>query len=104
MLTTLHPFAGIVAIVLLLLFWPLAQRLRHDKLSPLAAYLLFTSMFALVGAAVFMLALWIGMALLPPGAMDGPTAATITGIIAIASAFAAANWIVRRPQTRRKPR
>ena len=101
---TFNPLVWIAVIVLLALFWPIAQMIRHDKLKPLAAYLLFTSVFALIGGAVFLLTLWAGVAILPADAMAGPIAAAVTVLVAILPALAAAAWIVRRPQIRRMPR
>ena len=104
MAVSLNPLVWIAPIVLLVLFWPLVQRLRHKDLAPLAAYLLFASVFALVGAAVFMLAVSIGMAVLPEGAMRTMAAPLIVLLIATIPAFFAAWLVVRRPQSRRMPR
>lgn len=94
----------IIAILVLALSWPVAQSLRHDKLRPLAAYLLFTSVFVLVAAAIFLLAVRLGAALLGVEAMEGPAAAFIVLLLSLVPGFAAARWIVRRPQERRMPR
>ena len=104
MAATLNPLVWIAPIVLLVLFWPISQQLRHEKLQPIAAYLLFTSVFALVGAVVFMLALWAGATLLPQGAMAGRLAAGVTVLLAVLPALGATVWIVRKPQKRRMPR
>jgi hypothetical protein len=99
-----NPLIWIAAIVLLVLFWPRAQRLRRRELAPLAAYLLFSSVFALVGAAVFMPAVRIGIAVLPEGAMRTTAAPPIVLLVATVPAFLAARLVVRRPQIRRMPR
>lgn len=104
MTMSFSPFVWIAVIVLLAIFWPLAQSLRHENLKPLAAYLLFTSVFALVSALIFSLAVWIGRALLPEAMMLAPMAASVTLLVSIVPAFSAAFWIVRRPQVRRMPR
>lgn len=104
MAVPLNPLVWIAAIFLLVAFWPLSQRLRHERLRPLAAYLLFTSVFALVGAAAFMLAVWIAQALLPEGAMRAPLAAPVVLVVAVVPALVAAIRVVRRPQDRRMPR
>lgn len=104
MTAVLQSVAVIAALLILVVFWPLAQRLRHDRLSAIAAYLLFTSVFALVGAGVFMLLFGLGVVLLPQGAMDGPLAASVTVLLVLLPALAAAVRIVRRPQIRRMPR
>lgn len=104
MAVSLNPLAWIIAIVLLVLFWPLVQRFRHKDLKPLAAYLLFASVFALVGSAAFMLIVWIGQALLPEGTMFVSIALPVVFLIAVVPALVAAFLIVRRPQIRRMPR
>lgn len=97
-------FAWIAAIVVLVLCWPIAQALRHERLKPLAAYLLFTSVFALVGAGVFLVLVLAGSALLPAGVMASRVTTALVLLLALLPAFAAARWIVRRPQSRRMPR
>ncbi len=104
MIATLNPLVWIAPIVLLVLFWPLAQRFRHDKLNPIAAYLLFTSVFALVGSGAFTVAVWIGVRFLSAGTMKGPLAAAVAILIAVLPAFAAAVWTIIRPQKQRMPR
>lgn len=104
MAATLNPLVWIAPIVLLVLFWPISQQIKHDRLKPVAAYLLFTSVFALVGGVAFMLALWAGATLLPQGTMAGPLAAGVTVLVAVLPALGAAVWIVRKPQKRRMPR
>lgn len=99
-----NPLILVAAIILLGLFWPLAQRLRHKDLKPLAAYLLFTSVFVLVGSAVFVLIFWINLAVLPEGALRSPVAMTFVLLIAAVPAFVAGFLVVRRPQIRRMPR
>ena len=104
MYETLVPILWIAGLLILALFWPLASRVRHQRLKPLAAYLLFTSVFALVSAAAFVLLLGAGLAFLPEQTMEGPWAAGIVGLLAALPAFAAAVLVVRRPQIRRMPR
>jgi type VI protein secretion system component VasK len=99
-----EPLAWIVALVLLALCWPLAQWLRHEKLHPLAAWLLFTSILVLVSAAVFLILLWGARLLLSPAALAGPGAAAAIVVLSLLPGLAAARWIVRRPQQRRMPR
>lgn len=104
MAANLHPVVWIGVILVIVGFWPLAQRLRHEKLRPVAAYLLFTSTFALVGGAVFMLLVLAAGALLSRGTMSGMPAAAIVAVLAFGAGLAAARRIVRNPQIRRMPR
>lgn len=94
----------IIVLITLVTCWPIAQSLRHEKLHPLAAYLLFVSVLALVSAPVFWILLFIGTALLGADGLEGAVPAAIIVIISLVPGFAAARWIVRRPQVRRMPK
>jgi hypothetical protein len=96
--------AWIVSVAVLVGCWPLAQTLRHDKLQPLAAYLLFTSVLALVAAPVFWIALRLAAAWLGRAALEGAVPALAITALALLPGFFAARWIVRRPQWRRMPK
>lgn len=93
-----------IALVVLAACWPLAQRFRHEKLRPLAAYLLFVSVLALVSSAVFWLVLAIGGALVGADRLDGMAAAAIVILVSLVPGFGAARRIVGRPQVRRMPK
>ncbi|WP_020683205.1 hypothetical protein [Marinobacterium rhizophilum] len=99
-----QPIAGILALLLLALCWPIAQALRHERLRPLAAYLLFVSVLALTVALSFRLLLWVAVLLLPPDRLESVGAAIVLGILSLMLGLAAACWVVRRPQRRRMPR
>lgn len=98
-----QPLAWIIVLVVLVASWPIAQSLRHEKLHPLAAYLLFISVLVLVAASVFWLLVWVTFALLGPTALEGIGPAVAVTLVSLVPGFAAGWWIVRRPQWRRMP-
>lgn len=97
-------WAWVIAFVALVACWPLAQVFRHEKLRPLAAYLLFVSVLALVSAAVFWLVLLVAGALVGAGRLEGSGPAAIVILVSLVPGLAAARWVVRRPQVRRMPK
>ena len=99
-----QPVIWVIALLALAACWPIAQTFRHEKLHPLAAYLLFTSLFALVSAAVFQVLIRIGIAVLPPGALEEPGLAIAIVLLSLAPGFAAGRWIVRRPPWQQMPK
>jgi hypothetical protein len=99
-----EPIAGVLALLLLVTCWPLAQALRHERLRPLAAYLLFVSVLALTAALSFRLLLWGAVLLLPPDRLESIGVAIVLGILSLLTGLAAAWRVVRRPQQRRMPR
>lgn len=99
-----QPVGWIIILVVLVACWPIAQSLRHEKLQPLAAYLLFTSVLILVAAAVFWVLIWGGRALIGASALEGAGPAVAITLLSLVPGFLAARWIVRRPQWRRMPK
>ncbi|SDC03625.1 hypothetical protein [Ruegeria marina] len=99
-----QPTAWFIAILALAACWPIAQALRHEKLHPLAAYLLFTSLLVLVSAAAFWILIRVASTVFAPGALDRTGFAVAIILLSLAPGFAAARWIVRRPQWRRMPK
>ena len=99
-----QPVIWLIALLALVACWPIAQAFRHDRLHPLAAWLLFTSVFALVSAAAFRVLIGIGSAVLTYGALENPALAAIIVLASLAPGFAAGRWIVRRPQWRKMPK
>jgi len=93
-----------IVLITLAACWPIAQSLRHEKLHPLAAYLLFVSVMALVSAPVFWVLLLIGNTLVGPANLEGVAPAVIIVLVSLVPGFVAAQWIVRRPQVRRMPK
>lgn len=102
--TTTHPVVWIVAPLVLAACWPLAQSLRHERLRPVAAYLLFTSVFALVSGLAFAVLLPLAGALLGVEALEGAGAAIVILALSVLPGLAAARWMVSLPQRRRMPK
>lgn len=94
----------VIALVLLVACWPVAQRLRHDKLHPVAAYLLFTSMLLLVSTTVFWVAIWVASLIFAPNTLESAVLAILIVVLSLAPGFVAGRWIVRQPQVRRMPK
>lgn len=84
--------------------WPAAQMVRHPDHRPLAAYLVFVSVFALSAAALFTAIIAVARAAGLLEAMSGGGAAALILIVILIPAFFAARWVVRRPPMRRRPR
>ena len=103
MTIAVEPLVWIIAVVLLIGCWPLAQRLRHEKLRPLAAYLIFVSVLALVSGGVFWALAWI-FTLSGPQSALGNVAAFILLLIALLAGFFAGWWVIRFPQNRQMPK
>ncbi len=97
----LEPVAWLVGALLIVGCWPLAQGMKHPDQSPLAAFLLFASLLALAGAAVFRGLVWL-VAL--AGFDAGPVTGTAIMLAALLAGTLAGRWIVRRPPRRRMPR
>lgn len=101
---TSQPVAWIIVVLVLVLCWPIAQSLRHEKLHPVAAYLLFISVLGLVAAPVFWALIAGASAMFGPAALEGAGAAVAIIVLSLVPGLAAARWIVRRPQWRRMPK
>lgn len=94
----------LIVVITFVAGWPIAQSHRHEKLHPLAAYLLFISVLALVSSPVFWILILIGSALFGPASLEGAGPAVVIVLIALVPGLAAGRWIVRRPQVRRMPK
>lgn len=97
------PLVWLIAIAVIAACWPLAQSFRHEKLRPLAAFLLFASMMALIGGLIFFGLVWL-LAAASPGTQLGTITTLAILLVAIVCGFFAGRWIVSRPQSRRMPR
>lgn len=103
MTVAFEPVAWLIAAALLVACWPLAQRLRHEKLRPVAAYLLFVSVLGLVAGGVFWALAWL-FTLWGPDAALGNVAAAVIMLLSLGAGFVAGRWIIRYPQTHRMPK
>ncbi len=95
-----YPIAALVWILLLLLAIPYVRRQRHPSTKPLAAYLVFVSVFSLCAGALFYAATSAvtALALAEEVATVGGAAAFLSFVFV--PAFLVARWQVRRPPTR----
>ncbi|SIO47442.1 hypothetical protein SAMN05444722_2412 [Rhodovulum sp. ES.010] len=98
------PILLIAAVVLLAACWPFAQRWRHPDQRPLAAYLIFASVLALVSAPPFWLISVLAQLLLPGGVPTAGLTAVAVALVSLGAGVLAACRVVRRPPRRRMPR
>ncbi len=95
--------AWLLVIGLLVACWLMSQAWRHPELSRVAAFLLFSSVGALVQVAVFTALAWL-LTLFTPDRGAGTGATVVMILVAALSGAFAGRWIVRRPQRRQSPR
>lgn len=99
-----QPGIWLAALIVLALAWPISQRFRHERLRPLAAYLLFTSVLTLVSGLLFMMFVWAGRIFLTSSVFEEPAAGVVITVLSILSGAAAGWFAVRFPQERRFPK
>jgi hypothetical protein len=88
---------ALIAVAILLLSLPYAVRARHPSTKPLAAYLIFTTVFVVVGFVLFVTFVYIGTALdilvHEPNVLPGIVLAVLVAV----PAFFVARWQIRKP-------
>ena len=89
--------AGAAALGLLAAFWPVAQAAKHPETRPLAAWLIFATVFALAAGAVFVAIVAALGALGRPEALSGGWEAVAAILAMLLPPFLAARWAVRLP-------
>lgn len=99
-----QPAVWFLAVLALAACWPAAQAQRHAEMKPLAAWLLFTSMLAIVGGLSFSALALIAAALFGGDALGSGGPAFVILLLALAPGVMAGRAAVRRPQRRRMPR
>jgi hypothetical protein len=72
-------------------------RARNPRIRPLAAYLIFVTIFTLASFAVFAAILFLLEALGQLGALDNPLAAAVSLVLMFIPAFLVARWQIRKP-------
>ena len=95
--------AWLLVIALLVACWFMSQAWRHEKLSRLAAFLLFSSVLALVLVVVFTALAWL-LTLFGSSGSIGSGATVVILVVAALAGILAGRRIVRRPQWRQSPR
>jgi len=89
--------------VLLIAAIPYVGRIRNPEQKPLAAYLIFVSVFLIVAAALFRLLVWLAGSLGLESALDDPGPALLFIALVFLPAIAVAAWQARKPPWRRGP-
>jgi len=82
---------------------PYVRKIRHPEQKPLAAYLIFVSVFLVVAAVLFRLLLWLATRLALEAALDDPGPALLFIALVFLPAVAAAAWQARKPPWRSGP-
>jgi hypothetical protein len=82
---------------------PYVQRIRHPQQKPLAAYLIFVSVFLVIASVLFRLFLWLAAGTGLEGALDDTGPALLFIALVFLPAVAVAAWQARKPPWRRGP-
>ncbi|AHF00176.1 hypothetical protein [Thioalkalivibrio paradoxus] len=82
---------------------PLVRRIRHPDQRPLAAYLIFVSLFTLVAGILFALLSWLAVYLGLSQALERVVPAIVFLLLVFAPAYLVAAWQARKPRWRRPP-
>jgi len=82
---------------------PYVRKIRHPQQKPLAAYLIFVSVFLVVASVLFRLLLWLAARLDLEGALHDPGPALLFIALVFLPAVAVASWQARKPPWRRGP-
>lgn len=92
-----------ISLVILAAVWPYVARIRHPEQKPLAAYLIFLTLFVTVTVVLFgMLTMFAGELGLAR-ALENPVAAFVLLALVFLPALALATWQARKPPWRRGP-
>jgi prolipoprotein diacylglyceryltransferase len=86
-----------VWLILLALAFPYVRRARHPQSKTLAAFLLFVTLFSVVGATLFYVLTGVAVALGRAEALNNPLWALLLVAMTFIPAFLAARWIIKRP-------
>jgi drug/metabolite transporter (DMT)-like permease len=87
----------IVWLILLVLAYPYVHRARHPATKPMAAYLLFVSLFSAVGGGIFLVLFWFILATGAATHLGDPLWSVLFVAIVILPAFFTARWQLKRP-------
>ncbi len=93
----------VIALLLLLMAYPYVMKIRHPKQKPLAAYLIFVSIFVISVIVMFtllvQLAEWFGLAAL----LSKTVPAVAFLVLVFVPAVLVASWWTRKPPRRQGP-
>jgi len=92
-----------IGAVLLAAAVPYVARIRHSRQKFLAAYLIFVTVFAIVGGALFALLSWGASALGLGASLERPFPALLFFALIFVPAIVVGSWQARKPPWRRGP-
>jgi hypothetical protein len=86
-----------IGLILLALAFPYVRRTRHPKVAPLAAFLLFATLFSVVSGTLYFALLWFVLKMGWAPRLANPLGALAFLSLVFAPAFLFARWMIRRP-------
>ncbi|MDT8405306.1 hypothetical protein [Sulfuriflexus sp.] len=89
--------AGLIVLVTAI---PYVARIRHPQQKPLAAYLIFVSVFIMATMLLFNLLAWLAISLELGNALGKPGPSLVFLALVLLPAIALATWLARKPPWR----
>ncbi len=93
----------IIGVLILAAAVPYIARIRHPEQKPLAAYLIFVTVFILVAVLLFNLLGWLVTQLELGQTLDKPGPAVLFLVLIFLPAIILAGWLARKPPWRQGP-
>jgi hypothetical protein len=90
----------VIAVVILVAAIPYVSRIRHPAQKPLAAYLIFLTVFLISGIVSFVVLIWLAGNLGMTDALNRLGPALIFLVLVFVPAIALATWQARKPPVR----
>ena len=97
-----YGWSALVSLIVLIVAWPYAQRVRHPAMSPLAAYIIFAATFAAMSTVLFGMVTSLLESTGSPATLRHPIGALGLLGLTLAPGFLLASWLIQR-QPRRAP-
>lgn len=88
-------------LILLALAFPYVRRTKHPKVRPLAAFLLFATLFSVVSGTLFFALSSIVLSMGWGAALATPLGALAFLVLVFAPGFLFARWLIKRPPLER---
>jgi hypothetical protein len=95
--TSLLAGAAILAVAI-----PYVMRIRHPEQKPLAAYLIFVSVFVMAAVVLYNLLAWVALKLGLEAALGNTGPALLFLVLVFLPAIALASWQARKPPWRQR--
>lgn len=92
-----------VGVVILAAAFPYVIRIRHTEQKPVAAYLIFVSVFVVTAVVLFSLLAELAITLGLGATLDAPGPALLFLALIFLPAVALATWLARKPPWRQGP-